>query len=260
MRYITGCLNLSQERDYPLLRQLARSGFATDSQLFEFMQLGRHERSRRSFRWRVQRLVEHNLVGRHTAAVLGAEYVYSLTEQGTQRVEAMGEGFAVSLPKGRRDSHAPNVLHSIDLNNIQLGVLRAGLLAEWVPEIAIHSANRLTPLAYAKDYDAIVRLRLDGRTSEFALEYERTAKSEADYIEIAGKIATERNLTRFLYLTANQHLLTFVSWHFRNVRSQVYFGRVDDWHEKLLDMAVFRWSSKCYEQVPLRVALSRDAY
>ena len=49
MRYIKDCISLSSEHDYPLLRQVLRSGFITHDQLFEFMQLGKHESSRSTF-------------------------------------------------------------------------------------------------------------------------------------------------------------------------------------------------------------------
>ncbi len=48
MRYIKDCISLSSEHEYPLLRQVLRSGFITHDQLFEFMQLGKYESSRSS--------------------------------------------------------------------------------------------------------------------------------------------------------------------------------------------------------------------
>ena len=58
---------------------------------------------------------------------------------------------------------------------------KAGLLARWIPEAEIRSENALTNLAYRKEYDAVVTLRLGSREVTFALKYERTPKSRSKY-------------------------------------------------------------------------------
>ena len=82
MRYPKGSLQLSQSRDLPLLRQLLRSEFVTHSQLFRFMQLNHHERSRHSFDWRVRRLLERELIRRQTLPTIAGEYLYSIAAPG----------------------------------------------------------------------------------------------------------------------------------------------------------------------------------
>ncbi len=42
--------------------------------------------------------------------------------------------------------------------------------------MTIRAKNELTSSGYAKDYDAIVTVRLNERLVSFALEYERTPK------------------------------------------------------------------------------------
>ena len=78
--------------------------------------------------------------------------------------------------------------------------------------------------AIAKDYDAIVTVRLEERDATFALEYERSAKSETHYAEIVDKIESERELDRFLYLASSEQVLRCVSWQFRNSKRHVCFG------------------------------------
>ena len=255
MRYPKDSLHLGREHDYPLLRQLAHSRFATRSQLFEYMQLRGCSECRRSFNWRTQRLIQHDLVSRRTVPALGAEYVYALTTHGAVTLEEIEQRFSLSLSADRNQGEDLSVIHSVELNNIELRVAKAGLLARWIPEAEIRSENALTNLAYRKEYDAVVTLRLGSREVTFALEYERTPKSRSKYDKIAEDMCREENVSHFLYLTANEHLLRFASWSFRDLQRRVYFGLVTDWHRQLLDMPAFSWKAKRY--VPLKTLLAQ---
>lgn len=259
MSFPKGSLNLNRERDYPLLERLGRSGFATHSQMFEFMQIAGRETSRQSFNWRVLRLVQHNLIRRQNLPRLGAEHVYALTTDGSVCLEGAEDRFAlISLAKRRDRRQQGSIYHSLELNDIELSIARQKLLAHWVSAVEIRSENELTHFAtYRKDYDAIATLRLDGREIRCALEYERSAKARREYDQIAETINGEQHVDHFLYLTANEHLLRFVSWSFRNLNCQVYFGMVGRWHDLLLDMPVFSWKAKRY--VPLKMALADSA-
>ena len=104
-----------------------------------------------------------------------------------------------------------------------------------------------------KVYDAIVTVRVDNRDAAFALEYERTAKSEDQYAEVRNKFESEDDLDRFLYLASNEDVLKFVSWQFRNSKRHVCFGLLAEWYRRLLDTEVFDW--KCHQYRPFRTAL-----
>jgi len=80
------------------------------------------------------------------------------------------------------------------LNELHLSLVRQSVLEEWKPEIAIRSKNELTAHGYVKDYDAIVTVRVDGRTASFALEYERTPKKPTDYLRIRRLLEQEDRL------------------------------------------------------------------
>ena len=258
MRYIKDCISLNVEHDYPLLRQVLHAGFVTHEQLFEFMQLGQHESSRSTFNWRARRLTAYGLIARHTVPSLGKTYVYSITPEGALELASTGERFLITPAKSNRSDKELQVVHSLELSNIHLSLLRAGLLARWVPEIQIRSRNTMMDFAIAKDYDAIVTVRLEERDATFALEYERSAKSETHYAEIVDKIESERELDRFLYLASSEQVLRCVSWQFRNSKRHVCFGFLADWHQRLLDTEVFDW--KCHQYRPLRAALSGSTY
>ena len=99
LRYPEGAIQLNDEHDLPLLRQLAHSRFATRSQLTEFLRpgcTGCTDECRRTFNWRIKRLMDHSFLDRRTVPSLGAEHVYSLTTHSAARLEEIEERF--SLP------------------------------------------------------------------------------------------------------------------------------------------------------------------
>ena len=88
----------------------------------------------------------------------------------------------------------------------------------------------------------------------FALEYERTAKSEEQYAEVLNKFESEEDIDHFLYLASNEDILKFVCWQFRNSKRHVCFGLLADWYRRLLDTHVFDWT--CHQYRPFRAALT----
>jgi hypothetical protein len=251
VRYLKGCLHLSSTYDDPLLCQVAHSRFVTHGQLFEFL-YGKKDRSKQSsFNWRVRRLVEHGLLTRHIVGSLGSQYVYSIASQGAAHLLGLGEYFASPLDQQRE---RPDILHAVELNEIQLRLRRARLLVKWVSELEIVPENEWTHSPYAKDYDALVTARLDPGEATFGLEYERSPKSEKRYVDIVEKMRQEERVAQVLYLCANQPLLRLVSWHFRKLDCRVYFGFVMDWYTRLLAMPAFSWKAGGYRE--LRCLLS----
>lgn len=247
MRYAKGWLTVSRDRDQPLLKQLATNTFATQGQLFEFMQLKGLETSRRSFDWRLLRLARRQLVHREVVPGVGRGFVYSLTLAGAQYLDGIHEDFVVSLNRRQDDKWFKSILHSVELNSIQLTLLRAGVLAEWIAESAIASRNELTYSPYVKYYDAVVKLVLGTERVTVALEYERTKKAATRYEEIAAVINQEKRLEHFLYLVPSRDLLHFVSSPFRNSKRAIYFGLTGDLHKQVLQMPVFSWRAKRYK-------------
>lgn len=238
MRYFKGSVTLTQAHDYPLLRQVLRSRFVTHSQLFEFMRLGGYERNRKVFNWRLRRLVVHGFVSQHHAPSAGTEPVYSISASGAAILQGTDECF-VPLPTPRSPQKREiNVLHSVELNDIRLSLMRAGIEILWISEGEIRSRNELTPLKFAKDYDAVVTVAVNEHSARFALEYERTAKKENEYLGIASRLSREQAVERVLYLSPNYDVLSFVADYLKRVQLPIYFGFASAWHEKLLDMPV----------------------
>jgi hypothetical protein len=217
------------------------------------MKHGGYERDRRVFDWRLRRLVTHGVVLKLQTPALRAEPIYSISPSGGVLLQSSGECFVpLPSPRGPRDREL-KVLHAVELNDLRLTLLRAGLEILWVAESEIRSRNELTPSGYAKDYDALVTVSLAGRSARFALEYERTLKSNQKYRDIAKLLGDERAVERVLYLLPNYDLVSFLAGFFERVRCLVFLGVAQAWHEKLLDMPVL--DPRCRRYSPLREVL-----
>lgn len=238
MRYPKGSIQLNPSHDLPLLRQILRSEFVTHSQLFNFMQLNHSEHSRKSFDWRLRRLVDRELVRRQITPDCAGEFVYSVGGAAARLLQGMGEYCLVGRGRFNGKEAERSVLHAIGLNDIQLAILRSGLLVRWIASPEIRSQNELTGFGFAKDYDAVVAVRTEAGEQRFALEYERSPKLIRYYRDIAAALGREAHVSQVLYLVSNYDLLQFISGFFRNSRCHVFFGLVKDWHAKLLDMPV----------------------
>lgn len=238
MRYFKGSIKLSLEHDHPILNQTLYSGFVTQDQLWEFMMRGGHELNRRCFNWRVKRLVDHGFLKRHVLSNAARSFVYSLTEEGAEELVNLQECHTAVVGFYNRNGDGDRMRHAIDVNDIRLTLARRGLLAGWKSDLEVRSQNEFTNYGYAKDYDAVVTLRLDGQDVPFALEYERQAKARERYVEIAGLIQGERRVSRFLYLFPEYHLLWFVHQFFQHTDRRVYFGVSCDFKREVISTQV----------------------
>lgn len=247
MRFPKGTIQINPSRDLPLLRQALHSEFVTHSQLFEFMRLSYHEQSRKSFDWRLRRLIHRGLVRRQTAPICPGGYVYSIGQSGAALLQGMGEYCLVGLDRFNGKESERSILHDIELNDIQLSALRAGILVRWAAAREIRSQNELTAFGFAKDYDALVTVRTEAGEHRFALEYERSPKPKRYYLEVAAALDREVHVSHLLYLASNYDLLQFVSGFFRRSQCRVFCGLVKDWHAQLLDMPVsYSSATRCF--------------
>jgi len=238
MAYPAGYIEISKERDLPLLKEALHAGFVTHTQLFELMQFAGLEPCREAFNWRVKRLVTHELLLRHEVPGYGRNFVYSLGPSGVMHLTSLGEP-CTGMTSGfipHRD--ASRVAHSVDVTSIRLTLLRAGLLSEWHSEVEIRSRNNLTGYGYEKDYDSVMTLAVCGREVKVALEYERQPKAGKKYEEIRAAVERERRANRFLYLFPEFKLLWYVHGWFRGVTQRMYFGVVSDLERDLLKARV----------------------
>jgi hypothetical protein len=257
MRYAKGSIHLSQAHDYPLLRQVLRSGFVTQDQLYGLMHLSHHEWNRHTFSWRLRRLVKHSFVVRQSVpAVAEGQFIYSIGDSGAMLLQSAGEYCLIGLRREDKAEDRAAVFHALEVNDIHLTLLRSGLAFRWIPATEIRSQNELTTFGYAKDYDAVVEIMWANGSVKFGLEYERSAKAERHYRLIAHRMTQERHLGHVLYLLPNRDLADYVSRFFTQRVPRVYFGLLQDWHAQVLEMPVV--AAPADKRISLREGLGRS--
>jgi hypothetical protein len=235
-RFDPGSIQLNLSRDIPLLRQVLHSIYATKQQLYEFMYLETREHSPQSFHNRLQRLVRHTMVKRHDGLPGFASTLYSIGQLGLDTLIAYGEPYA-----GRGcglDCPPAKAQHAIALNDIHLALARSKTITGWIPESEICSRNILTSYGYAKDYDAVVMLRHRDAEITFALEYERSQKTDPEYREIAAALEREVQVDFILYLVTTRHLFSKVAELMRHTKRVIALGVACEFEHKLFDAEV----------------------
>jgi hypothetical protein len=254
MGYVKGTIDLSSSQDAVLLQQVLRSRHVTHDQLWRFFQLQAQETRRRIFNWRVSRLARHGLVARTTAAFQGRTWVYTISDTGAAYLAGQGDGAALVAGRAVKQQDDRAVLHSLDLNEIHLKLMRTGELRRWKSELEILCLNELTGFGYAKDYDAVVTVACDAQDATFALEYERHPKAPNRYWQVREALEKEQHVGCFLYLTQSYELLSYLAGFYDRCDKAVYFGILSDFQEHGLCTKVLdHWRTS---SVPLHTVLA----
>ncbi len=238
MAYPAGYIELSAERDIPLLKEALHARFVTHAQLFELAQFAGIESCREAFNWRVKRLASRELLVRHDVPSFGRNFVYSLGPSGVMHLTGLGVSCAGMTTGFVPVRDASRVAHSVDVTDIRLHLLRAGLLNDWRSEVDVRASNDLVSYRFAKDYDAIMTLAIHGHEVKVALEYERQPKAKKRYGGIQQTIEQERRVDRFLYLFPEYKLMWFVHGLFRKTGRKMYFGLTYELERDLLETRV----------------------
>ena len=257
MRFLKGSISL-QVRDQGLLHIVADARYITHSQLFQLARLKALEFQRAVFNWRVRRLVNSGLLRKQVVPFLGADGLYSITRGGIQALEEMGITYLGGYVERERDPQEVQIPHVLELNRIRFALERSGALLFWVPETFIRVLNLSPVFCYAKAYDAVAKVILgDGMSAEFAIEYERTLKSEQKYEKILEALASERRLHTILYLTPSYEIAATLRRYFQRARHQILCALADDFKREILDTQVDLAGT--YHRMTLREALLQNA-
>ena len=202
MRFEKGTIQINRTEDIPLLEEVLRSGFITTDQLFRVLKLRGTEHSRVAFAHRLRRLLRHGLIEKDSQETATQEPVYAISRKGEELAIDAGELFATRKSLGIEGRSPADCL---ELNELRLALWKSGSLVRWIPATEIRSQN-LTSDRYAKEYDAVVQVRIEGSEFSFALEYERSVRPKARYLEIAQALASERRVHVILYAVPNRHV------------------------------------------------------
>ena len=238
MRYAKNSLVINPERDIPLLRQVRNSRFVSHNQLFEFMQYGGVDHCRSSFNWRTRRLVGSGHLSICQGVFGAGSAVYRITREGLILLEHHGQFTAVLHSNTEHLPHPSQVLHSLELNRIQLALAHHNLLAGWHSEVEIASFNTISRSPYQKDYDAVVDVWIGDKKACFALEYERSLKSAKQYERVRRALQCERQVGCVLYLTSGVEILVHLLHEFESVNMNLAFANAGDFAQLLLETTV----------------------
>jgi hypothetical protein len=162
--------------------------------------------------------------------------VYSISRAGASELVGRGEYYPRSTDIGKESNG--HIQQAPELNDIHLALKQSRTLVRWRPESDIRSRNEFTGIGHVKDYDAVIRVRIDEHEYHFALDYERTQKANVRYLAIQKMIEAEADVHHFLYLVANYDLLLFLVRKFERCRRPVYFGLRQDFLTEGLYLSV----------------------
>ena len=254
MRYRKGSLNLNNFADKNLLQFVADSRYVTHTQLFRFAQLYYFERNRPSFNWRMRRMVNGGLVRKQAPPMLNGDALYSITRAGMQALERLGIYYLGASVDREPDAHKHQIPHALEVNDIRLALSIHHQLVRWIPESFIRVLNLSPATAYAKVYDGIASVLVQGEFVEIAIEYERTLKSPAKYEKIREAIESEKRVKAFLYLVPSYELLFGVKDALWRMKQLVLFGLIEEFKKERLEMRV---RDSCFRESSLREALAQ---
>lgn len=188
--------------------------FITYNQLWEELTSAAIERSRRSFNWRLDRLLRADLIKTLPPKVPYKGAVYTITRPGLECLESCGHGLISLTSASRTLPKSSEIPHYLELGEVRRALRTSGVLRRWTGDVELRSINYSIDYPLAKDYDAIAELELNGDIHRIAIEYERTVKSAERYRELSETLNSEDQITMLVYLTSSLDLVYQIISHF----------------------------------------------
>ena len=239
MSYPKGEICINPQRDIPLLALVRDSRFITRSQAFELLKPGSAEYSPKSFNWRFRRLLAMNYLERVAGNFGKGREVYRITSEGLSQVEGYCGCNLVFNSKTKQSKNTPLVQHALALTDIRVALTKAKILSGWKTDLDMASLNMSTGNAFQKNYDAVVEVWLEDKTSaRFGLEYERTLKGLRHYKKIKEVIEGEDRLGCVLYLTAGYDMAEYLAKQLAGSSCKIVFADLVAFRTHLLDTLV----------------------
>src|SRR6476469_8544719 len=139
MRYCKGSTVINRDNDVPLLLHARDARFIGHQQLYELVKWDGISPSRHSYDWRVHRLLKSGYIERMDSISWQGSPVYSIAKNGLAELESQGECCLALNSSTRQRRVRAEILHSLELNDIQLSLIRNSLLVDWKGELSIGS-------------------------------------------------------------------------------------------------------------------------
>ena len=251
MRYYKGYVALSDACDVPILLHIRNARAIYFEQLKQLILLDGAGIAIASLRWRVARMEKAALIQRLSDQRHLGKPVFGITQSGLAFLESRGH-FLLSLPSTAEQMlHPTQVPHALEMVNIRLALMKAGILRSWKTDLEIASRNLVLETLATKDFDAIAEIDVDGTQHCYAIEYERSPKSAARYRAIREVLDKDMTVDAVLYLTANDDILYLLALEMRGARKRIGFALSESFRQSLLDTRTLT-NTQNSEVVPLR--------
>jgi hypothetical protein len=246
MRYSKNSIIISEKADKPLLRLAYCAGHLTFDQLYDAVHpILQSKANRDSLSWRVRRLMKHGFLERKT--VDGLADVLALGESGELYLQGHEGGSVQRASRARGTNARSQVWHDVDLFRIQAALRCAGVVLTWQSESEVRAQNRSTSMRFAKEYDAVVTIRVGDFSAPVAMEFERTMKSREAYMQIAAALDNEQFVSRFLYLVPDSQAQLLLLDSMQRTRLRIYVGLTGEFcaDPRIAPLLDVRFGSTC---------------
>ena len=238
--------------DRELLEFVANAQRVTHRQLLEVALIKKVEKDRKTFEWRVARLAESGLLKKERPEFLNRTILYTITRMGILALENLGVHM-LSLYVAPDESNVKHQIpHSLELNRINIALMKSGALFAWTPAHAVRVLYRFDKSSYAKVYDAVTTLVIDNEVYTVGVEYERSLKPAEKYVKILSQLSNQDQVDAVVYLCPNHMVLRSIRQVFGSfVKKPVLVADHELFIADVLD-APLDW---CYRETTLRLAL-----
>jgi hypothetical protein len=146
--------------------------------LYFFTRVDQSEFNRRVFNWGIRRLFRAGLARKQVRPFLKGEALYSINRASIHALEQLGVYFLSANLDREKDAQEAQIPHALEMNNIRLALLSTGALWQWIPQPFIRVLNLSPTCDFAKVCDGVAKVSISGEDARFAIEYERTLKSQ----------------------------------------------------------------------------------
>jgi hypothetical protein len=252
MRYLKGSIAISEVFDLPLLLHVRNARYISQRQLRILLQYGSTDLARKRLAWRLDRLAHAEYIHILEQRAHGQK-IYSIAHKGLIYLEMMGYGVLSVFSQKKRLLDPILMMHSLELTDIRIALDKTGILQLWKSDLEISSENIATGDQYAKDYDAIATLMIDGTFAQYGIEYERSTKAYARYQALRAILAEERKLAGILYFVSGSERFFTVVAALEGAHRGLLFCCADGFEQRKMEALSVRTSSQ--PSLPLGQAL-----
>jgi len=205
----------------PAIRRVHQAGHATVRQIFRALGLPENKNKWDVFQRRMRQLAAKDYVKLIQIPDLDS-LVLSLGAEGAAMFRGTERTLVDTGGRGSREGRSDQVRHDVELFEMYLQLRRSKVVTGWQFEPEIRADNNYTTFGYAKDYDAIIDIRMPSRSARIAFEYERTPKTTTAYEHIGTVIGRDRRIDGVVYGVNNPQMESYLLHGLRNAAHRVF--------------------------------------